>query len=155
MIFDYDNFNGQKNILEIINFIFTVIAILTVDSWGRRPLLIWGMAVVTFSLGATALALQSNAQSQWIVLLLCIYMACVALSICAVIWVITAEIFPNSIRGRAMSLAALSNWVTDSLSVFVFPWFMDKYGVHTGFFTCATICLATTIFFWAIVRVST
>jgi len=74
-------------------------------------------------------------------------MACVAVSICAVIWVITGEIFPNRVRGRAMSIATFVNWATNFISVFLFPWYVARFGVHTGFFTFAAICLLATLFF--------
>ncbi len=137
--------------LGIINFIFTLVAIMAIDSWGRRPLLIWGMAAVTLLMGTTALLLLFHAHALWIVLLLCLYMACEAASICAVIWVITAEIFPNRIRGRAMSIATFFNWGTNMLSALIFPKFVDNYGLHAGFFACAAICLVATMFFWALV----
>jgi SP family arabinose:H+ symporter-like MFS transporter len=145
-----DAFQWQV-VLGIINLVFTVIAIFVIDSLGRRPLLIGGMTMVTISLGATAVLLQTGANAYWIVFLLCTYMACVALSVCAVIWVITAEIFPNRVRGRAMSIATFANWGANTLNIFIFPWFVDKYGIHAGFFVYAVICLAATVFFWALV----
>jgi MFS transporter, SP family, arabinose:H+ symporter len=145
-----DAFQWQV-VLGIINFIFTVIAIFLIDSRGRRPLLIGGMAAVTLSLGATAALLYAGGHATWIALLLCAYMGCVALSICAVIWVITAEIFPNRVRGRAMSIATFANWGTNTVSVFLFPWFVSKYGTHTGFLVYAVICLVATVFFYLLV----
>jgi MFS transporter, SP family, arabinose:H+ symporter len=94
--------------LGVINLIFTLFAIFLVDSVGRRPLLIWGMAVIAISLVATAILLLTGAPALCIVLLLCVYMVAEALSICAVIWIITAEIFPNRICGRTMSIATLA-----------------------------------------------
>ena len=137
--------------LGVINLIFTVIAILVVDSGGRRPLLVGGMGVVTLTLGMTGLLLWSSASALWIVIVLGIYMAFEALSICAVIWVITAEIFPNRIRGQAMSLATFATWGTNLVNVFVFPSFMDRCGAHTGFFAYSAICLVATLFFWKFV----
>jgi SP family arabinose:H+ symporter-like MFS transporter len=138
--------------LGIINLIFTLIAIWKVDTWGRRPLLIWGMVVVTLSLGITGLLFLLKATSSiWIALVLGAYMACESLSICAVIWVLTPEIFPNRIRGRAMSLAVFSNWCTNTVSAFLFPWFVDRFGMHVGFFTFSAICLVATVFFWRFV----
>jgi SP family arabinose:H+ symporter-like MFS transporter len=137
--------------LGMINLIFTVIALWKVDSWGRRPLLIWGMAIVTLTMAATAVLLLKGAPAIWIVALLCAYMACVALSICAVIWIITSEIFPNRIRGRAMSIATFANWGTNTITAFLFPWYVERFGMHTGFFTFAAICLVATVFYWTLV----
>ena len=138
--------------IGIINLIFTLIALWKIDSWGRRPLLLGGMAIVTLSLFIIALQFSIGLTSGiWIVIMLCVYMACVALSICAVIWVLTGEIFPNRLRGRAMSLATFSNWATNFLSAFFFPWYVSHLGMHNGFFTFAGICFIATIFFWRLV----
>lgn len=150
----------------LINLLFTVLALLLIDRWGRRPLLIGGMGAVTLTLvaigglflfGVKRSALVANAGSSgtvssvvglWIGVLICVYMACIAFSICAVIWVLTPEIFPNRVRGRAMSLATFANWTTNAFSALVFPWYASKLGMHTFFFTTAVICLIATLYFW-------
>jgi SP family arabinose:H+ symporter-like MFS transporter len=137
--------------LGLINLVFTMIAIWKVDRWGRRPLLIWGMAVVTAAMGLTALLMMYGAPPVWIVALLCIYMGCVSLSICGVIWVLMPEIFPNRIRGRAMSIGTFAVWTTNAVATFLFPWYVERFGVHTGFFTFAAICAVATAFFWRLV----
>lgn len=155
----------------LINLVFTIIALLVIDRWGRRPLLIGGMAVVTVSLaaigglflagnsplagiatnGVVAVGTISKTLGLWIGIMICVYMACIALSICAVIWVLTPEIFPNRVRGRAASIATLANWSTNAASAFIFPWYVANFGMHSAFFTSAAICLAATLFFWFLV----
>jgi SP family arabinose:H+ symporter-like MFS transporter len=137
--------------LGVFNLLFTLVAIWKVDSWGRRPLLIWGMAGVTVIMAATAILLLRGAPAIWVVIFLCLYIACVAVSICGVIWVLTPEIFPNQLRGRAMSIATFANWTTNTISAFLFPWYVAAYGMHVGFFTFAAICLVATVFFWRFV----
>ena len=78
-------------------------------------------------------------------------MASVALSICAVIWVLTPEMFPTRIRGRGMSIATFTNWGTNTISAFLFPWYVDRFGMHTGFYTFAVIGFVATLFFWRVV----
>lgn len=150
----------------LINLIFTILALLVIDRWGRRPLLVAGMGAVTLTLGVigslflfgvrpsglpsdgSPLGVVSPALGLWIVAFMCLYVACIAFSICAVIWVLTPEILPNQIRGRAMSLAAFANWATNAFSAWVFPWYVAKLGMHTFFLTTAGICLAATVYFW-------
>jgi SP family arabinose:H+ symporter-like MFS transporter len=150
----------------LVNLVFTLVALSVIDRLGRRPLLIGGMSLVVASLALTGILfmlgdphLVDGAQGQalvlsrpqlgpWIALVLCVYMACVALSICAVIWVLTPEIFPNRVRGRAMSVATLVNWGTNSVSALLFPWYVAEYGMHVGFLTFAVICFWGTWFFW-------
>ena len=154
----------------ITNLVFTIIALALIDHLGRRPLLLGGMTVVVLTLAVTgilffygdpqivpspvgqdSLMLANPTVGPWIALVLAVYMACVALSICAVIWVLTPEIFPNRVRGRAMSIATLTNWGTNAVSAFLFPWFVATYGMHTGFLTFAVICFVGTAFFWRLV----
>ena len=155
----------------ITNLVFTIIALALIDHLGRRPLLLGGMTVVVLALAATGvlffygdpqilpgpeagqetLVLANKTVGPWIAVVLAVYMACVALSICAVIWVLTPEIFPNRVRGRAMSIATLTNWGTNAVSAFLFPWFVATYGMHTGFLTFAAICFVGTAFFWRLV----
>ncbi|MGB2960194.1 MAG: sugar porter family MFS transporter [Bacteroidota bacterium] len=137
--------------LGLINLVFTIIAIWKIDTWGRRPLLIGGMAMVAVAMGATALLLLFDVPALWIVVLLGVYMACVAVSICAVIWVLTPEIFPNRVRGRGASISTFTNWSTNALSAFLFPWYVAALGLHTGFFTFAVVCIVATVFFWKFV----
>ena len=152
----------------VTNLVFTLIAMAVIDRFGRRPLLIGGMVVVVLALAVTAclfihadpqiatdpatgektLELANRDAGPWIAVVLAVYMAAVALSICAVIWVLTPEIFPNRVRGRAMSIATLTNWGTNAVSARLFPWYVQAFGMHAGFFTFAAICFIGTIFFW-------
>ena len=146
----------------LINLVFTIIALLVIDRWGRRPLLIGGMVVVTAALailgalflrvapaaGPGEVAVVSKTLGLWIGLVICIYIACIALSICAVIWVLTPEIFPNRVRGRAVSIATFANWSTNALSAQLFPWYSARLGMQAAFFTSAAICTVATLFFW-------
>jgi MFS transporter, SP family, arabinose:H+ symporter len=138
--------------IGIINLIFTAIALWKIDKWGRRPLLIGGMSVVCISLVIIAILFSAGATSGiWILIMLCVYMASLALSINAVIWVLTGEIFPNRVRGRGMSLSTFSNWGTNFLTAFLFPWYVATAGMDAGFYTFAGICLLATIFFYSYV----
>ena len=135
--------------IGIINLLFTIIALLKIDSWGRRPLLIWGMAAVFISLLIITIQFSTGQTSDiWIVVMFCIYMASLAISINAVIWVLIGEIFPTRIRGRAMSIATFANWGTNFLTAFIFPWYVAKIGMNAGFFTFAAMSLLATIFFY-------
>ncbi len=54
-------------------------------------------------------------------------------------------------RGRAASLCTFANWSTNAFSAFAFPWYVASFGMHTGFFTSALVCLVATAFFWGFV----
>lgn len=155
---------GQVGI-GLIALIFTVLALLLVDKIGRRPLLISGMAVVAFSLmvigtlfymsGAETALSEGRTVSKSVGIaigvVICVYMAAISFSISAVIWVLTPEIFPNRIRGRGASICTFSNWSTNACAAFIFPWYVAAFGMHTGFYTSAVICVIATVFFFFLV----
>lgn len=110
----------QTIIVGIINLTFTVVAILTVDRFGRKPLMIIGaigMAVSMFALGMT-FYLDMVGMASLIFMLL--YTASFAMSWGPVAWVLLAEIFPNSIRG-AMSIAVAVQWLANLIVSWTFP----------------------------------
>jgi SP family arabinose:H+ symporter-like MFS transporter len=144
--------------IGFINLIFTIIAMTIIDSLGRRPLLIYGMAAVTAILVAIGVLFALNDPARagpvtpmvglWICVLICAYMAAIAISICAVIWVITAEIFPTNVRGRGCSIATLANWTTNAVSALLFPAIVNAWGMGLSCFVAAAICGVATWFFW-------
>ena len=136
-------------LIGIINLLFTIIALFKIDSWGRRPLLIGGMISVFISLcGLGALFSTSESSGIWAVVILCIYIASLALSINAVIWVLIGEIYPTHIRGQAMSIATFANWTTNFTAAFFFPWYVNLVGMGVGFFTFAGFSLVGILFFF-------
>ncbi len=138
-------------LIGFINLIFTLVALWKVDSWGRRPLLIYGMAGVTVTMAVAALILYLKAPPILLVIALGAYVAFIAVSICAVIWVLTPEVLPNRVRARAVSIATFANWGTNAIAAQLFPWYVDQYGMYSGFATFAAICFVGTFFFWFLV----
>lgn len=138
--------------LGFINLVFTVLAMLVIDKVGRRPLLIGGMIMVVITLILSGILFSSGSPNgRLIIIVLGTYIAFIAFSICAVIWVLTPEVFPNRVRGRAMSIATFSNWLTNALAAYLFPWYVATFGMHVGFFTFAGICIIATLFFYRFV----
>ena len=116
---------AQTIIVGVINLSFTVLAIFTVDRFGRKPLMIigsLGMAVSMVTLGLTFYTQHMG----WLSLaaMLC-YTASFAMSWGPVCWVLLSEIFPNRIRGQAMALAVAAQWVANYVVSWTFP-MMDK-----------------------------
>ncbi|MEK6152588.1 sugar porter family MFS transporter [Flavobacteriaceae bacterium 3-367] len=147
--FNFDSALKFQVAIGVINLVFTALALWKIDSWGRRNLLIGGMASVSISLFVIGL-LFSLAQPPgiWIVVALCLYMAGLAFSINAVIWVLLGEIYPTRLRGRAMSVATFANWGSNFATAFVFPWFVAQIGMDAGFFVFAGFCLLAVLFFY-------
>ncbi len=115
----------QTIIVGAVNLIFTVLAIQTVDKFGRRPLMMIGalsMALAMFALG-TSFFLDKSGMFALICML--VYVAGFAMSWGPVTWVLLSEIFPNKIRGRAMAVAVAAQWIANYMVSWTFP-MMDK-----------------------------
>lgn len=113
-------------IVGIANFLFTIIAIKTVDKYGRKPLMIigaLGMAVAMFALGFVFFAEASGLIALFCMML---YVASFALSWGPVTWVLLSEIFPNKIRGKAMAIAVAAQWIANYLVSLTFPMMDDN-----------------------------
>jgi SP family xylose:H+ symportor-like MFS transporter len=111
----------QTIIVGFVNLTFTIVAIFTVDRFGRRPLQIIGalvMAVSMISLGA-----DFWLGGTGMVALVCMlaYTAGFAVSWGPVTWVLLSEIFPNQIRGKAMAVAVAAQWIANYLVSWSFP----------------------------------
>ncbi|GAG55465.1 unnamed protein product, partial [marine sediment metagenome] len=123
----------QTIIVGAINLFFTVIAIFSVDKFGRKPLQIigaLGMAVSMFGLGAT---FYFNSLGLGSLVFMLFYVASFAVSWGPVTWVLLSEIFPNSIRGLAMALAVAIQWISNYLVSWTFP-MMDNSSFLTEHF---------------------
>ncbi|MFV0375907.1 MAG: D-xylose transporter XylE [Mangrovibacterium sp.] len=127
----------QTIIVGFINLSFTVVAILTVDKFGRKPLMIIGALGMAFFMFALGFAFFFQQVGLAALIFMLGYVACFAVSWGPVVWVLLAEIFPNRIRGRAMAVAVAAQWVSNYLVSWTFP-MMNKSSFlvdhfHNGF----------------------
>ncbi len=144
--------------MGIINISFTLVAVFTVEKWGRKPLLISGS--LGMALGAIGVAITFGNESLALVTAasLLIYSASFMFSWGPITWVLIAEIFPNTIRGGAVAIAVAFQWIFNFIvsSTFV-PMFNMKLGGDENFghwFTYGLyglICLLAALFVWKMV----
>jgi MFS transporter, SP family, xylose:H+ symportor len=118
----------QTVLVGSVNLIFTVIAINAVDKWGRRPLQILGALVMALSMIALAILFQVQSLGVLALLAMLVYIAGFAMSWGPVTWVILSEMFPNSIRSKAMALAVATQWIANYIVSFTFP-ILDNHPV--------------------------
>ena len=97
-------------IMGIVMVVFTLIATVTVDRWGRKPLLILGALIMAVSMTALGFMFNAGSMALGALIVVCIYIAGFSLSWGPVVWVMLAEIFPNSIRNKAMAIAVAAQW---------------------------------------------
>lgn len=138
---------GQSIFLGIINVVFTLVAMRLTDRLGRKPLLI----VSTLGMGFVYLCLCTifyfNQLGGIGVLALCMLaVALYAIGLAPLMWVVISEIFPNSIRGAAMSIASFVLWVSCYLLTFTFPILMKWCGGAGTFGLYAIICCTGAFF---------
>lgn len=139
--FTLSNALGGQVTIGLVNVVFTFVAIFTVDKWGRRPLLLTGILGAILALISIGVLFASGiTYGPWILISILLFIACFAFSFGPVCWVVVGEIFPNSIRGKAMSLATLSLWVANFLVGQLTPVSLEILGPATTFFIFALCC---------------
>lgn len=140
----------QTIIMGFVNVVFTAVAIVTVDKWGRKPLLMTGsigMAVGMFAISALAF---NNIIGISTLVFIIIYTASFMMSWGPICWVLISEIFPNKIRGQAVAIAVAFQWFANYLISSTYPAMMELSPAMTyGFY--GTMSILSAIFVWKMV----
>lgn len=140
----------QTTVMGLVNVVFTVFAIMTVDKWGRKPLLIVGsigMAIGMFGVSGMAF---SNVIGIGTLVFIIVYTASFMMSWGPVCWVYISEIFPNKIRGRAVAIAVAAQWAANYFISSTYPMMMEhSAGLTYGFYGLMSVLSA--IFVWKFV----
>ena len=140
----------QTVIMGFVNVVFTVVAILTVDKWGRKPLLITGsigMAIGMFAISALAF---NNIIGISTLVFIIIYTASFMMSWGPICWVLISEIFPNKIRGKAVAIAVAFQWLANYLISSTYPAMMEfSPGLTYAFY--GTMSVLSALFVWKMV----
>ena len=150
----------QTVIMGIINILFTLLAVFTVEKWGRKPLRIYGSAGM--AIGAFGVALcnvVTGLPAIVSVVSIMVYSASFMFSWGPICWVLIAEIFPNTIRGAAVAVAVAFQWIFNFIvsSTFVPMYNMrlgemgDKFGHMFAYALYGVICVLAAIFVWRLV----
>ncbi len=150
----------QTVIMGIINILFTLLAVFTVERWGRKPLLISGsigMAVGAFGVALCNVVIGLPALVS--VVSIMVYSASFMFSWGPICWVLIAEIFPNTIRGAAVAVAVAFQWIFNFIvsSTFVPMYNMqlgemgDKFGHMFAYALYGVICVVAAVFVWKLV----
>lgn len=140
-----------------VNLVFTLVALRTVDRWGRKPLMIIGASGMGISLAGLGFAAYNNILAAWVLVFVLGFIACFAISLGPVVWILIAEIFPTRIRGRAMAASALLLWAANTLVSQTFPminedpWLISVFHHAFPFWLYAAFCVVTVLFVWLVV----
>ena len=144
--------------MGVINILFTLVAIFTVEKWGRKPLLIYGSLGMALGAFGVAITFGHAGLEMVTALSIMIYSASFMFSWGPITWVLIAEIFPNTIRGAAVAIAVAFQWIFNFIvsSTFV-PMFNmhlsegDDFGHWFTYGLYGVICLIAALFVWRLV----
>jgi sugar porter (SP) family MFS transporter len=129
-----------------VNVMFTLIALAAVDRYGRRILLLTGISGLVVIYIVLGVLYRLHVQGVPMLVLVLGAIACYAMSLAPVTWVVIAEIFPNRIRSSSMSIAITALWTACFLLTYTFPLLNAELGAAGTFWTYAAICLAGLLF---------
>ncbi len=133
-------------ILGLANMLFTFIAILKVDQWGRRPLYLYGSMFAALALALTGICFLMNI-TGWLMLgCIILFILFFAFSLGPLKFVISTEIFPTHVRGTALSVCIMTMWVSDWFVNLLFPVMRDGLGIAATFFIFSFFCLLSFLY---------
>ncbi len=133
-------------ITGVVNTAFTFIALGTVDRWGRRKLMLFGCAGIAVAHILTGLAYALHLQGIAVLVFVLAAIGCYAMSLAPVTWVVISEIFPNRIRGTAISVAVSALWIACFILTYTFPILEKTIGTGNTFWLYAAICVVGFVF---------
>ncbi len=148
---------GQSNNIALlqtvaiggINLIFTILAMLLIDKFGRRFLIIAGSIGMTLMLmGLSLLYFLNIANSMLVLIFILGYIAFFAASLGPGLWVVVSEIFPNRLRSKGMSLSVMALWIACTIVTIVFPVMLEALTGGLTFLIFAIICLLCLWYVW-------
>ena len=132
----------QTTLIGIMNVIFTILAMRVIDKMGRKKLMLIGSAGMAFCYVVIGYLFQIERTADWMLLtFILLTPAFFAFGLGPTVWVVLSEIFPNKIRGAAMSVATFSLWVASYLLTLTFPIFMEALSAGVTFWIYAGICI--------------
>ena len=150
----FDNPMFSTVLVGVVNCVTTVLAVFIIDRVGRKQLIYWGVSGMIICLVAigiyftwgTTLGLGNGFMLTFFLA----YVFCTAISICAVVFVLLSEMYPNSVRGRAMSIAGFALWIGTYLIGQLTPALLGWSQAGT-FFLFAVMCVPYMLIMWKVI----
>ena len=146
--------SGEGSLLStvlvgVVNMLTTVVALLIIDKVGRKKLVWWGVGGMIVCLLMIGLYFALGSLPTWFLLVFfLLYVFCTAISISAVVFVLLSEMYPNRVRGLAMSVAGLALWVGTYLIGQLTPWMLETLTPAGTFFLFAFMCIPYLFIMW-------
>ena len=146
--FDVDGMFINIVITGIANVIFTIVALYTIEKWGRRTLILMGaggLALIYLILGTCYFF---EVKGVLMVVLVVAAISVYAMTLAPVTWTLLAEIFPNRVRGVAMAICTFALWVGCCTLTFSFPSMNAALGSSGSFWIYSAICFCAFVFLY-------
>jgi SP family arabinose:H+ symporter-like MFS transporter len=138
-------------VIGIVLVVFTLLAMWTVDTLGRKKLMLWGNVGVFLALILMAIFFYLDVtKGHWLVFCISLFIASFAFSLGPIPWIVMAEIFPTKIRGRAIGFATLVLFGSTGMVTLVFPWMLENLEGAGTFGVFAVLALPTFVFVWKV-----
>ena len=137
-------------LVGVVNMLTTVIALLIIDKVGRKQLVWWGVGGMIMCLVMIGIYFlpATNLPTGFMLVFFLLYVFCTAISISAVVFVLLSEMYPNRVRGLAMSIAGFALWVGTYLIGQLTPWMLKNLTPAGTFFLFAFMCLPYLFIMW-------
>lgn len=135
-----------SGIIGLVNVLVTIISILLVDRVGRRFLLLFGTAGMGLSLMLIGLAFQRHAAGVAVFYAVIAYVVFFSIGLGPVVWLLISEIYPTTIRGKAMSIATLTVWGANWVVAGTFLSLLHTFGPSGTFWIYSVVCLLAFLF---------
>ena len=163
-IFEDAGMTGDVSLLStvlvgVVNFLTTIIATVIIDKVGRKQLVYWGVSAMIICLLAIALYFFKGEAlglgNGFLLAFFLLYVFSTAISISAVVFVILSEMYPNRVRGLAMSIAGMALWVGTYLIGQLTPWMLETLTPAGTFLTFALMCIPYLLIMWKLMPETT
>ena len=144
-------------LVGVVNMLTTVIALLIIDKVGRKKLVWWGVGGMILCLLMIGLyfCFPESLPTWFLLTFFLLYVFCTAISISAVVFVLLSEMYPNRVRGLAMSVAGLALWIGTYIIGQLTPWMLETLSPAGTFFLFAAMCIPYLLIMWKCVPETT
>jgi len=148
--FGHDAAMSQTVIMGLVNITFTLVAIFTVDKFGRKPLLIIGSTGMAIGMFAIATLAYKDIIGISTLVFIILYTASFMMSWGPICWVLISEIFPNTIRGKAVAIAVAAQWIFNFIVSATFP-VLSSVSIPFTYSLYGVMSVLSAIFVWKMV----
>ncbi len=135
----------QTVVMGVVNIIFTLVAIFTVDKFGRKPLLVIGSIGMMVGMAALSVLSFMDVIAVAALVFIIIYTASFMMSWRPITWVLISEIFPNTIRGQAVAIAVAAQWISNFVVSSTFP-SLSEWSTGGAYLIYAVFSLLSAVF---------